>query len=69
MAIGKAVGIGMVAAIGLPAVFKGGSGDLADWIRDSAMRLELADFAITFSWPLFAIVTLFAWGFLAWSNR
>jgi hypothetical protein len=69
MSLGKAVGIGLIAALAVPAIFKGGSGDLADWVRGSTIRLELADFAINFSWPLFAIVTLFAWGFLAWSNR
>jgi nitrate reductase NapE component len=69
MALGKAVGIGMVAALALPAIFKGGSGAVAEWVRGSTLRLELADFAVNFSWPIFAVVALFAWGFLAWSNR
>ena len=69
MALGKAVGAGMVAALAVPAIFRGGSGALADWVRASTLHLEVGRFDINFSWPLFAVVTLFAWGFLAWSDR
>jgi hypothetical protein len=69
MALGKAVGAGMAAALLVPAVMRGGSGAAADWVRASTVHLELGSFDIRFSWPLFAVVTLLAWGFLAWSNR
>ena len=69
MALARAVGVGMVAALGVPFAFRGGSGALADWVRRSTIHLELGSFDINFSWPIFAIVTLFAWGFMAWSNR
>ena len=69
MALARAVGFGMAAALLIPAVFKHGSGALAEQVRASTIHLELASFNINFSWPIFAIVTLLAWGLMAWSNR
>ncbi len=69
MALGKAVGVGMVAAIGVPAIMRTSSGAIGDWIRSTVVHLELGGFTINFSWTLFAVVTLVAWGLLAWSER
>jgi hypothetical protein len=69
MALARAVGIGMVGALLVPAAFRRGSGALADQVRASTIHLEVGSFDINFSWPIFAVVTLLAWGFMAWSNR
>jgi hypothetical protein len=69
MALGKAVLIGAVAALAIPFVMHGASGQLGDWLRLGVFELSLGDTRIVWSWPLFCAVTLFAWGFLAWAER
>jgi len=69
MALGKAVMIGAVAAMAIPWAMRGETGDLGSWVQLGVMQLSLGSAAIRWSWPLFAAVTLFAWGFLAWADR
>ena len=69
MALGKAVMIGAVAAVALPWAMWNESGKLGYWVHLGAIDLSLGSAAIHWSWPIFCVVTLFAWGFLAWANR
>ena len=69
MALVKAVVVGAVAALAIPFVMRGDSDQLGEWLRRGVVRLAVADVTLFWSWPIFAAVTLFAWGMLAWSNR
>ena len=69
MALAKGIAAGVVAAVAIPWVLADGDGQLSEWTRQGLMRFEVAGNSIPWSWPLFCIVTLFAWGFLAWSER
>jgi hypothetical protein len=69
MALGKAVLVGAVAALAIPFAMRGATGQLGEWLRLGVTELSLGDSTIVWSWPLFSVVTLFAWGFLAWADR
>jgi hypothetical protein len=69
MALGKALLVGAVAAIGVPYVMAGATGRIGEWLHRGLVHPAIGDVAIPWSWPLFAAVTLFAWGFLAWANK
>ena len=70
MALVKAVLIGAVAAIGVPYATGSGTGsEFVEWVRTGVIHLHAAGVSIPWSWPIFCIVTLFAWGMLAWANR
>lgn len=69
MAVGKAALAGAVAALGLPWAFRGGSGQLAEWVEASAVHFSIADVQLVWSWPIFSVVTLLAWALIAWAER
>ena len=69
MALGKAALVGAVAALGVPFVMKGETGQLGAYLHRGLIHATVGETQIAWSWPIFAIVTLFAWFFLAWSNR
>jgi hypothetical protein len=69
MALKSAVIVGMIAAIGIPYALADLDTDFGRFIRDSAIRIDLGSTQIAWSWTLFALVTLFAWGFFAWANK
>ena len=69
MALGKAVLVGAIAAIGVPSLMRGGGGELGSWLGRGVVHFALGDVHLAWSWPLFAGVTLFAWGLLAWANK
>ena len=46
-----------------------GTGQVADWARYGLVQLHLEGFHFAWSWPIFCIVTLFAWAMLAWADR
>ena len=69
MALGKAVLIGAVAAVAVPTVMRRETGELGYWVQRGVLEFTVAGADIRWSWPLFCLVTLFAWGFLAWANR
>jgi hypothetical protein len=69
MALGKALLVGAVAAIGVPYVMADETGRLGEWLHRGLVHPAWGEVAIPWSWPLFATVTLFAWGFLAWANK
>lgn len=69
MALGKAVLAGAVAATAIPYAMRGEAGDVPEWLQRGLVPLPLGDLHLAWSWPLFCVVTLFAWGFLAWSNK
>ena len=69
MALPSAIIVGMIAAIGIPYVTADLDSELGRFIRDSSIRIPLGDTHIIWSWTLFALVTLFAWGFFAWAQK
>jgi hypothetical protein len=69
VALTKAVAGGLVAAIALPAVLDGQQGSLGAYMRAISDPLVLGNVHLAWSWTVFAVVTLFAWGFLAWANK
>jgi len=69
MALVKAVAVGAVAALAIPYVIRGGSGQLVEWLHYGLVNVSAGGWHFAWSWPLFCVVTLFSWGFLAWSNR
>lgn len=69
MAVGKAAIAGAIAALGLPWVFRGGSGQLADLVQAGAVHFSIGGVHLIWSWPIFCVVTLFAWALFAWAGR
>ncbi|HEX9953977.1 MAG TPA: hypothetical protein VGB48_02035 [Allosphingosinicella sp.] len=69
MALTKAVAGGLVAAFAVPTALAGHAGVLGDYVRRFSDPLTVGSFTLAWSWTLFAIVTLFAWGFLAWAEK
>jgi hypothetical protein len=69
MALTKAVAGGLVAAVALPSVLDGQQGRLGDYARAFSDPLTLGSVHLSWSWTIFAVVTLFAWGFLAWAEK
>jgi hypothetical protein len=69
MALVKAVVAGIVAAVGVPYAMQGNTGQLGEWLQRGLVHFSLGNVELAWSWPLFCMVTLFAWGFLAWANR
>jgi hypothetical protein len=69
MALTKAVAGGMVAAIALPTAFAGQVGTLGDYARAFSDPLTLGSVHLAWSWTVFAVVTLFAWGCFAWAEK
>ena len=67
MAIGKAAIIGAIAAIAVPYV-AGREGDIGQMVSRGLVHLPVGT-QLYWSWPIFSIVTLFAWAMLAWANR
>ena len=69
MALVKAVTIGAVAALAIPYVIRGGSGQLVEWLHYGLVHFSIGGWDFAWSWPIFCVVTLFAWGALAWSSE
>ena len=69
MAVGKAAIAGAIAALGLPWIFRGSSGQLADWVQAGMVHLNIGGVHLVWSWPIFCVVTLFAWALIAWAGR
>jgi hypothetical protein len=69
MAVGKAAIAGAIAAFALPWVFRTGSGQLAEWVQGSSVHFTIAGVHLIWSWPIFCVVTLFAWALIAFSGR
>ncbi len=69
MALVPAVAIGGVAALAVPYVMRDDPAALGGWIHRGVVDFTVANLHLYWSWPIFSIVTLFAWAFLAWANR
>ena len=69
MAVGKAAIAGAVGALALPWLFRGSSGQLADWVQRGIVHFEIAGIHLVWSWPIFCVVTLFAWALIASAGR
>lgn len=69
MAVGKAAIAGAVAALGLPWAFRGGSGQLAELVHRGNVAFDIGSLHLVWSWPIFCVVTLFAWALIAWAGR
>ena len=69
MALAKAVVAGAAAALAVPYALGGKNGALNGWLDRGSASFDLGGWDFTWSWPVFAIVTLFVWGLLAWANK
>jgi len=69
MALVKAVAAGAVAATAVPYVLHEDEAALGGWIERGLVHFDVGGFHLSWSWPLFCVVTLFAWGLLAWADR
>lgn len=69
MALVKAVVAGAIAAMGVPFMMRDGTGEIGDWARYGLVQLRLEGLHFAWSWPIFCLVTLFAWAMLAWADR
>jgi len=69
MALVKAVIAGAVTALAVPYVMRGNTDQLGDWLRRGVVYFNAGDYVFAWSWPLFCIVTLFAWGITAWADK
>lgn len=69
MALVRAVALGAVAALAIPYVIRGGTGQLVEWLHYGLVHFSVSGLHFAWSWPLFCVVTLFAWAMLGWSNR
>lgn len=69
MAVGKAAIAGAIAALGLPWMFRGGSGQLAEWVSASSVHFSIGSVQLVWSWTIFCVVTLFAWALIAVAGR
>jgi hypothetical protein len=69
MALTKAVMAGAVGALGLPFAFRSGSGQLAEWVQRGGVHFEIFGVHFIWSWPIFCVITLFAWALIAWAER
>jgi hypothetical protein len=69
MAVGKAAVAGGVGALALPWLFRSSCGQLADWVEHGIVHFEIAGIQLVWSWPIFCVVTLFAWALIAWAGR
>lgn len=69
MALVKAVAAGTIGAVALPWAFRGGSGELAEWVQRGAVHFNVFGVHVVWSWLIFCVVTLFAWALLAWASR
>lgn len=69
MALGRAAAIGAIAASAVPYAMRNETGQLGDLVHRGVIRFPVGGVHLHWSWPLFGIVTLFAWGFLAWADR
>ena len=69
MALTKAIAAGAAAALAIPYALEGHSGTLGAMVRANMVAVDLAGVPLRWSWTIFAVVTLFAWGLLAWANK
>ena len=69
MALVKAVAAGTVAALAIPWVMRGGTSELVQWLHYGLVEVRFESVHFAWSWPIFCVVTLFAWAMLAWANR
>ena len=69
MALGKAAVAGAVAALALPYVMRDDHDAFGGWIHRGTINFDLGGVHLAWSWPIFCVVTLFAWGLLAWANK
>ncbi|HEY0148379.1 MAG TPA: hypothetical protein VGB70_05185 [Allosphingosinicella sp.] len=69
MALTKAVAGGLVAALAVPTALAGQAGTMGDYVRRFSDPLVVGGVHLAWSWTLFALVTLFAWGLLAWAEK
>ena len=69
MAVGKAAVLGATAAIGVPLLLRQAGEATDGWLQTGLSRFTAAGYHIEWSWPVFGIVTLFAFGFLAWAEK
>jgi len=64
MAIGKAVGLGMVAAIALPYILRDLTGPFGDFVANTTLHFPLSGHILFWNWLVFSIVTLAGWALL-----
>jgi hypothetical protein len=70
MALGTAIGVGTVAGLALPFLFRDQTGQIAELLSGRVVRIPLGgDVSLHWSWLAFCVVTLAAWALLAVAQR
>ena len=69
MALTRAVLIGATAALALPYVMRDDPEALGGWIHRGVVNFTVSDYFFSWSWPVFFIITLLAWGCFSWADR
>lgn len=69
MALPSAIMVGGIAAIAVPYVMADHQSELGTFLRDTSILIPIGSTQIIWSWTVFAIITLFAWGFFAWAQK
>ena len=69
MAIARAVMIGAAAALALPYVMRDDPEALGGWAHRGVVHFAVSTHHFYWSWPVFCIVTLFAWACFSWADR
>jgi hypothetical protein len=69
MAVGKAAGVGAVAALAIPYILHDDHDAFGGWVHRGVVHFDVASFHFSWSWPIFCIVTLFAWACFAVIER
>ena len=64
-----AVALGSAGALAIPWAIRGGTGDLVELLHNGLVQAHIGGWHFAWSWPIFCIVTLFAWAMLAWADR
>jgi hypothetical protein len=67
MPLTRAVIVGAIGAIAIP--WLNHDGELAPWLSRGVVHFSAGSFHLSWSWPIFCIVTLLTWGLLAAANR
>jgi hypothetical protein len=68
MPLVKAVIAGAVGALAIPWAIRGGTGPLVTLLHYGLVEIRTESVHVAWSWPVFCIVTLFAWAMLKWAD-
>ncbi|WBO23324.1 hypothetical protein [Sphingomonas abietis] len=64
MALATAIGLGMIAAVGFPFIAERAGVDFDGLLTGELVRIPIGGIELHWSWLIFCVVTLVAWGSL-----